>query len=673
MAYTTDSSGDIIISGFSNGIGDSPHAGLTDLRGLNITSVPGEAPLNFSLASVTNGAVSGTITSVSGTTATFTLSTGSLDNAMAVYFSTTGTLTAGTAGTPYWVQNLASNTFSLTKAYSDVGASPNTQLLNFSSGSGATFVAYQVGAIPKDNNGSPFATGALGGPIQYFAQPTNVTTANPNAYIFAVDGSGLVWGNLTTTQNNSFWTYTGNYISDGTGGLAGADKGVSNASGNGLVYWRVNDNGTGLSNHFADYLIVFRNSQMDMMLVQQGPGSVSNESVKVWNYGWDPNTNTFNGNNHPVLSTPPGNNGSHHAIIGPDGRIYFCDWFNVHKLSQTSSNTIFDPTTASSTYSTYNLLPTNDSSQCIAPSGTNMLIGGQGYFVYHWNTTSNLVDYAIPVAEPFIARIVTVNVNSYIFAGNRGRIFITNGSQANLWKKMPDHLAGTIEPRYTWGGATAVRNQLYFSFKTVQNNGNALANPIGGIYAIDLDTGALRLANQLSYGTYSGYANALTPQIYNPTTNVNATGVAYYAGWDDGTGSNFGIDQPSNNVYTGGQAWVTSDIIPIGKLFQPKTVPQFEVKLATPLVAGESITLYQGDYLDMSYASFATLGTMTFTSNVNQSNLAANFPAQKQSSQWALVRAVSTGTSGTISFNRISEIRIVGGANKVSAMYQPGQ
>ena len=53
MAWTVDPQNhDIVISGFENGIGDSPYSGLTDMRSVNPISITGETSVSFSTKSV---------------------------------------------------------------------------------------------------------------------------------------------------------------------------------------------------------------------------------------------------------------------------------------------------------------------------------------------------------------------------------------------------------------------------------------------------------------------------------------------------------------------------------------------------------------------------------------------------------------------------------------------
>ena len=660
MAYTFDNAnGDIVINGWSNGIGASPETGLTDMRNVNITSIPGEAPINFETSKITSEAISGSVTSVSGTVNTFSGGIG-LENYMAIYFTGLASYSGIAEATPYWIGNISGFTFEI---YSDY----NQQNIVTITGTGtANFTVYQIG-IP------PSYVGGTATQINYFAQPTSPISSSYST--FAIDGTGLVWSNFYVTGTNNYWTYTGNPVTDGTGVGGGGggstafpDIGFLNSSGNGLVYWRVSNGQLGTGSKFDDFVFAFRNSQIDIFTVVSGSG---NSSGGKWILGWNPNTGTTGSNNY--LATPPGMANSHHAIIAPDGRLYFCDADNIQKIYQTSPTTIFNPesgNTTTFTYLTFPLLPVNDIAQCISPLGTNILIGGQGYEAYLWNTTATQISNYIPLAEPFVSKIVTVNVNAYLFIGNRGRIYITQGSQANLWAKIPDHLSGTIEPRFQWGGAIGTKEQLYFSFLTFSNSGNSITT-MGGLWAIDLDTQAPRVTNQLSYGTYAGYASALLGQVYNPVASVNNSGVGLFIGWYDGV-STVGIDIPSTSIYTNGQSYIISDLIPIGTNLEPQTPQQFEFKISVPLGSGESMAIYVANNLkDMlsQSGSYALAGSVTGGTNT----LSYLWPDPLPPSQWILIKAVLTGQSSNPTFNRLTEMRIKGVSRKQVAYYTTPQ
>jgi hypothetical protein len=78
--------------------------------------------------------------------------------------------------------------------------------------------------------------------------------------------------------------------------------------------------------------------------------------------------------------------------------------------------------------------------------GNQILIGGKFNAIYVWDRLKFYYDYRIYLPETFVTKLLTINTTVYIFSGNRGRIYQTNGSQASLYKKIPDHLSDTVEP-----------------------------------------------------------------------------------------------------------------------------------------------------------------------------------------------------------------------------------
>jgi hypothetical protein len=401
--------------------------------------------------------------------------------------------------------------------------------------------------------------------------------------------------------------------------------------------------------------------------------SSSYENVGTYVYGWNPYPATTENSSYLAGSFKPGC--PHNAIVGPDGRVYFCDYYNINKLDQANLGTVstppvtFVPTTAATFgYAVYPLLQINDIATCISPLGTNYLIGGILNKAYQWDSVSTL-STPILLAESYVFNIVTVNTNAYIFAGNTGRIYVTNGSQADVFAKIPDHMSNTISPYFEWGGATYTRNKLYFSVFASTNGGNVV-NGYGGIWALTLgSTPAIYLSNGLSFGNYDGYASALMsiPPTYAPpgTTPTEPAGIGMLIGWYDGF-QTYGIDTTISTPYTSGQcqSWVTSDMIPVGTLLDPTTPIQIEYKLAQPLVAGESVQILTGKYLDMTYASFVS--QFTSTSALISDNSANHGGMKDEQYQWMLVQAILTSTATNPSYNRIVQLRIMGAGKKVT-------
>ena len=608
MSFTTDqTTGDIIVNGFQNGIAESPYSGITDIRNMNLISVPGEASINFSTSQTSSVSASGTMTSSSGTTLTLSNIT-NLDNGMAIYFTGLSDASKGLSNnTPYWMGDLSGLTI---KVYSDYS---KTAVITTTASLTGTWASYNM-ATPK-----------------YF-------TTNNNANYYLVDSEGKVWSNTETTTTNTYWTYTGNDHVDN----AHVPNTDPNASGNGIVYYQ--------SSNSDGYVFVFRNATIDYFKV--------NALAIAWVYGWNYMNSSPNNAQGTAsgFKTPVGTLNPHEALLAPDNRVYFCDANWIGSFYETSAGTPFDPSVlATYTPAQFNILPSSDTAQCLAWLGTNILIGGIFNVVYPWDRSSIHFSYPILLAERNIVKMVTVNTNTYCFVGNRGRIYITNGSQAQLWKKVPDHLSLTVEPYFTWRGVTSIKNQIYFSFTVTKNDTAVYINNYSGLWAVDVDTKALRMTNTLSYGagstTNPSGAYALIPIA---DLNKNPAGGGLYIGWASGASGIYGIDKTISTVYTGGEAYVISDMIPIGTLLKPSTSKQLEYKLATPLLATETIELQVGSYLGGAFTSAGTT-----TGSASATILSDNFPLPVQAQQWLLVKVISTGKASNPSYNRLTELRII--------------
>lgn len=599
MAYHLDKQDEnaIVFNGHEQGIANSPYEGISDMRNLNIISIPGEASVGFSTVSNVFSNVSGTVISADAGADTVTLNSNSVQTGQAIVFAG-GSLPSGvSAGTIYWAGYIGGNTYQL---YTDF------------------FLVGSVVNIGGTGTGT-YSTVIMGQP-KYF---NHFVTPYIDTY-FIVDANGRVWG-LDPNALVKNWRYTGNSIAGGT------------THGNGLVSYIPSDVGSTANG----YLFVFRDYQIDYATINSNTGI-------AWTYGWDPSDGTATHTNYlKCYSTGSNNSLIHESIVGPDNKVYYCDanwigrWYqanpNVGFLPATPSTYVFDQTA---------VLPFNDAAQCLAPSGNNVLIGGRQNVVYPWDTFDQLPNFPIFVAENNIVKMVTVNTNTYILAGNRGRIYVTNGSQAQLYKKLPDHLSGTVEPYYVWGGLSSNKNQLYFSAQ-VFTNANVATSTMGGLWAIDLKTEAMRLVNELSYGTYAGYATAIIPNFSSAPA-----GSGLYIGWDSGS-STYGVDTTSSTPYTSSQAYIDYDLIPMATLLRAKTFKTVEYKLSVPMVTNESVSIYYRLNFNDAY-------TLIFTSSGVTSNgsISDNSPVNFENAQWIQLRAVTNSTASSPSFTRLTEIRI---------------
>ena len=592
---------DIVINGFERGIADDPYEGISNLINANLISVPKEASVNFSTSAISAPNVTGTVTSADAGADTVALSPNTMPSGQAIVFAG-GSLPGGiVAGTTYWLGNQIGGSYPLYTTNDRSGA-----VLNITSSGTGTF-----------------ATTVMGQP-KYF---THLATTFTDSY-FMVDSNGLVWSNLFTTTgavgDPYYWTYTGNTT-------------LTNAHGNGLIAYVP-------SNSYSSaigYIFVFRDTAIDY-------ATITSNTTLVWTYGWAPAGITVTTN---FLSN------SHETFLAPDNVVYFCNGSYIGRWFENTGKN-FLPTDATTYISDQTrLLPFNDTAQCLSFLGTSLMIGGHNNVIYPWDTTSPTFSYPILLSEYNIVKLVTVNTNMFIFVGNRGRIYYTNGTNAQLYKKIPDHISGTIEPYFTWGGACSNKNQLYFS-ALVKTNGGTAITTYGGLWGIDLDTKGIRLTNTLSYQTtvYNGYATALIP---NFATAPAGTGL--YIGWDSNS-STYGIDTTSGSPYTGGTAVaktiIDSDLIPIGTFLKPTSNGRVEFKLAMPLATNESVQLFyrqkfSDDFTTHPVGNAITTATQGFN-GYSWAYTSVNF----QNSQWLQIRAVLISTASSPSYCRLTEIRV---------------
>lgn len=390
------------------------------------------------------------------------------------------------------------------------------------------------------------------------------------------------------------------------------------------------------------YYILFSNPTADVLI-----GTFTNGSTSVtWQGQLTSDTSIAS---QTVLGTLD-------ISTGISGTQYFSTFYpTVSQASPTGAYPLYNVNKQ------YLSLPNWEITQTMTEIGTTLLIGCQGSVLYPWNQVANLPNNAIFLPESNTQTILTVNQMAYIFAGNKGNVYISDGSVASLVVKVPDYCAGIpgnpetyIEPYFSWGDAMYLRGRVYFSIldQTSTKTGNC-----GGVWSfiptqnfyIGQDIGlSLRLENQNSYGTYNGAATVLIPRINQATISPN-----YFSAWySDITTPTYGID--STGAYPMGTAIVETEIIPVGTILgqQKKTFSSEEYKVSSPLMSGESIQLYYRQNLTDAWASCGSV-------DGDSSNLSGYFPVNFQNNQWVQFRAelTSNGTS-TFSGNRLTEIRL---------------
>lgn len=570
---------DIVVDGWENGISDNPYKGIQDMRGVNIISVPGEVSVGYK-----------------STLASYAKCTGSVVSANTGTEIVTVTISTGNLDLSYSGQAVI-----FTGASLPTGLTAGTVYWIVPQNS-TSFLVYSDYNLVNLVNITATGTGIFS---TVDMGETRYTDKN-NPY--SIDTNGRVWGLL-----NSVWRYLGNTE-------------LTNASGNGICLFISSVAGWDGNK----YLFIFRNSRIDYLNIQ----------TYTWVYSWDPATGATN--NVDTLNSPSGYTGPHEAIIDTNGRMFYTDSNYLGALEETDGQ-IFDPTnTATYLFQKKAYTIKNDEAQSIEQLGLNILIGGKYNYVYSWDTIT-FGGTPMKISDNFIYKLLTINTNTYIFAGKRGRIYYTNGSQAQLYTKVPDNISNGIEPTFSWKGVAYNKNQIYFGI-TATLNGTAITK-YNGLWAVDITTNGLRVPVLCS--TTNAEVSAI---------NVNdggvTTGYSLYIFWK--SGSTYGVDSSQssdpNLTYI---SYIDADIIPIGTFLGKRTLNNLEFKLSVPMVNGEGIRISYRTNLTGTYTVIGeTLATASYTP------LSDMYTVNFDQSQWLQLRIEMKSTATNPSYVRLRELRI---------------
>lgn len=460
-------------------------------------------------------------------------------------------------------------------------------------------------SVGYDITANATSGGTLGNPIadstRYFSYATpGVPASSPQSFAI-LDANGRVWESTTVSGTYAF--------------LSSSNSTTGSSTTDGIAF-------------YLGYLFKTRGANIDYW------------NGSTWVTGWQTTlTSGF----------------QHFMYVGSDNTLYITNgnYIATVALANPGDPTTFDPSNAATyTFSNKKLqLPSIDTSLSLAEIGggntpnSTLLIGGTQNAVYPWDKTSSSFNLPIFVGDSYIKNIVSVNQNAFIFPGNhqgRGRIYITNGSQAEEWFKMPDYIFGIQDPYYEWGDAIFHRNMLLFG--TFVDSNALTTQLIDQVWGIDLATKTFRsVSNIPANSTATANATCLIS-----TGNLSVSGLGYIVAWND-NGSNPGIGYSGTTAGIG-TAVINTDLIPVGTLFQKRTFSQIEFKLRSPLQSGESISIIP--IVDGTAGS-----ALTFDSTVTTGSISGVSPVNFQGAQWLQFQISLTGNSAS-SGVRLREIRL---------------
>lgn len=666
MAYRTEKGRDghqaLVIDGWEKGIANSPHTGIASLKNVNNSFLEGATYVNYKRQAALHTG-SQTFTAAPST---FTLSSAlTLSVNDAVKFSG-GSLPSGiVAGTIYFVASVSLLTFTVSTT---LGGSALTL-----GGSGSGTVTLVAMGIPKYFTQSPGTS-----PMYYIVDDQNhIWQGSYATWTLLVGnhtaGSGL--GKGIAYFKNYLFVFGTNYVEmcgngTGVGGITSAN-------------W-VNVNSTGyyfINLTSIDLTVAPAVNATSLTLNAVWPYVSGNYQVSIGN-GAQLVSGTFTKGSATVPITPkvtvttvvttidvalfPIASVEHMALVGTDDVLYFCNGNTVGSISVTPSNAVFDATNFTTMFINYSALklPVTERISWLEQLAQNLLVAGIK-FIYPWDRISTSFNVPLPINE-VPARMINIFNTVYIFAGQKGDIYMTNGYTISLFKRIPDSFIQVIDPSWTIGGMMFHRNKLWFGAVGNSSSGSV---KIQGIFSVTLTTDAsLNFESQNSYGitpTSSADATGILIDLDAPFSNGLVSGTtfdSYTSAWYNSSAGM--IDYNDTTLWSNFEPAIETDLIPIGTFLDSRTFENVEYKLDVPLAEGDAIRLSYRTNFSATYtlvgngAVTGAAGTTTATSDVATQVISDNFNSNILNAQWVQFLVEFKCASNNSSFIRLREIRL---------------
>lgn len=515
----------IPINKFAEGISDSPVLGFADMRNVDVTTIPGEITLGFR------------------------------SNAVSVPPDWSNvTATADAATDTFTVVSFPAGIISpsMPIKFDSIGTATGintTDVYYFQQTSATTFQLYTNPRLNVADLVNITANGTVQFDTITFGEPLDsanfVSSEDPFTFILCTDGR-VWWLDSTVLYHlgNTTLTSTGN-------------------ESRGIQVWK-------------NYILVFRRLAVDAFPISQVDSNGA--YATAWTYAFQAVTDSDSNDRRPTL-------------VGQDDIVYFANSKQTIGSIQEVAGDTFDPTDNTTwSYDAAALdIPTGLGIYELGEIGTYLLVGTSSRYIYPWDRVSPSFIDPLILPEFGTYRMESANNLTFIFAGTRGNIYVTNGSTIELYRKVPDSITGDYYPQITWGDACIMQNQLYFTFWASENgsSGSGL-DSVAGAWAIDLNTKVLRHTNMPSYGDYSGETLLVIPNIIDTSPSGNGIFIAHNGG-DTG---NDGVDYIDSNLATNYKVRFDSPFMTVGTFKTPRTFKEIEVYFDRPLAATAGVTLY---------------------------------------------------------------------------------
>ena len=316
-----------------------------------------------------------------------------------------------------------------------------------------------------------------------------------------------------------------------------------------------------------------------------------------------------------------------------DDSLYFaCGGFGgVPRLLRLSEDGTFDPTDSATYTKEENVLeiPSGYTIKTLVQYGGKIMIGAEdtdgNAIIFPWDGYSDEFNLPIYINEKGLHSIEVAEGRMYILAGEKGNWYISDGTQTQLYKEMPDIWEKTnFLPNITSNCTSLKGNIIYFGISNTWADYSTTPNTYGvekasGVWGLNLKTGALTQvysAESLIGETSLDFDETALLYITGLLNGVENIGIAF----QDNTDFNWNVQlfkgRSDGSFVDDETAYIETPFYQIGKIYD-KEYPFLEFYLGNPLSTGENIKVYYRKNIDDDWTLHQTLsGTFLQTKKI---------------------------------------------------------
>lgn len=331
----------------------------------------------------------------------------------------------------------------------------------------------------------------------------------------------------------------------------------------------------------------------------------------------------------------------HPSLVGQDDILYFGAGRYIGSIQEATGSTFTPGSAGTYIFSPRALdLPATYRTRTLAELGKNLMIGTWAGVnideqkvadIFPWDRVSDSFNLPIKLYDNGIQAMLTVNNLLYFFAGLKGRLYVTDGTNVQQLAKIPEQiidLSGDQTLNIYPNSMIEHENKILFGV----SSGPTSSSLRGRVWAYNLETGGLTIENTIGTGTSVGL-------------NIGAlfsNSVESYILARRDSSDNYAFDDVVNNSrYSSYSATLTSPYLQLGSNETPVDISEIEVFLARPLRTNEGVRLLYRTDLSAAFTEIATVDFATYAGTQGE-----NLSFKLQLKTGIQIRALLTTGSG---------------------------